>query len=228
VRSAAQVPVIEVAYKGDKWWPIPWETPQNLYALCKKGDNGVHVWDWQGLRVGSYTAPDNKKTSFSRYEIDFVNIDFVNNGRLRTIRVAWADLAAVAGPPCWTVPLVWRPPHEPYRVNAEQLDHTALFGNGVDVCKPWLRPDEVLMTIIADGGGGCGKTTLAVEIIVAFASGTLGNPFNLRVRRVASASVKALDDARVMDLSVSGIPAQRNRSEVYGGMPILWYSPDAA
>ena len=63
---------------------------------------------------------------------------------------------------------------KPYRVNAEQLECTALFVAALDkafakrpdASKPWLHPAEVLMTILTDGGGGCGKTTLAVEVIL--------------------------------------------------------------
>ena len=65
-------------------------------------------------------------------------------------------------------------PGKIYRLNAEQLECTALFVKALDkafvrrpdVSKPWLHPAEVLMTILTDGGGGCGKTTLAVEVIL--------------------------------------------------------------
>ena len=65
-------------------------------------------------------------------------------------------------------------PGKPYTVNAEQLECTALFVEALDNAfakradpsKPWLHPAQVLMTIITDGGGGCGKTTLAVEVIL--------------------------------------------------------------
>ena len=40
------------------------------------------------------------------------------------------------------------------------------FAKRPDASKPWLHPAEVLMTILTDGGGGCGKTTLAVEILL--------------------------------------------------------------
>ena len=40
------------------------------------------------------------------------------------------------------------------------------FAKRPHASKPWLHPAEVLMTILTDGGGGCGKTTLAVEIIL--------------------------------------------------------------
>ena len=65
-------------------------------------------------------------------------------------------------------------PGKLYRLNEEQLECTALFVDRLergfqkrtDSSQPWLKPDEVLMTIITDGGGGCGKTTLAVEVIL--------------------------------------------------------------
>jgi hypothetical protein len=65
-------------------------------------------------------------------------------------------------------------PGKPYKLNEEQLQCIALyvaalskgFGRRPDPAKPWLHPAEVLMTILMDGGGGCGKTTLAVEIIL--------------------------------------------------------------
>ena len=56
-------------------------------------------------------------------------------------------------------------PEKPYRLNAEQLECIALFvkaldkgfHNREDVTKPWINVAVVLMTIIIDGGGGCGK-----------------------------------------------------------------------
>ena len=65
-------------------------------------------------------------------------------------------------------------PGKPYRLNAEQLECIALyvaalekpFAQRPDKAKPWLHPATVLMTIIMDGGGGCGKTTLATEVIL--------------------------------------------------------------
>ena len=40
------------------------------------------------------------------------------------------------------------------------------FTKRPDKSKPWLHPAEVLMAILTDGGGGCGKTTSAVEIML--------------------------------------------------------------
>ena len=65
-------------------------------------------------------------------------------------------------------------PGKPYRLNAEQLECTALYVDALqkafaqrpDKAKPWLHPAVVLMTIIMDGGGGCGKTTLATEVLL--------------------------------------------------------------
>ena len=105
VRSAAQVPLIEVADKADMWWSMPWETSRDLlYAFYIKDENACYVWDSQGVRAGSYKAPDSEKTFCKCYEIDFVNMKQRNldNDHLRTIRIAWVDLAAVAGPPWWT------------------------------------------------------------------------------------------------------------------------------
>ena len=67
-------------------------------------------------------------------------------------------------------------PERQYRLNAEQLECVALFVSALDKgfssradpSKPWIKVDEVLMTIILDGGGGCGKTTLAVNVLFPF------------------------------------------------------------
>ena len=64
-------------------------------------------------------------------------------------------------------------PERLYRLNVEQLECVALFVSALekgfakreDPSKPWIKVDEVLMTIILDGGGGCGKTTLAVDVL---------------------------------------------------------------
>ena len=62
----------------------------------------------------------------------------------------------------------------PYRLNAEQLECIALFvaklepafAQRPDPAQQWLHPATVLMTIIMDGGGGCGKTTLSTGVIL--------------------------------------------------------------
>ena len=65
-------------------------------------------------------------------------------------------------------------PDKPYKVNAEQLECVALyvselavsFARRPDPSQPWVDPAEVLMTIIQDGGGGCGKPTLALDVLL--------------------------------------------------------------
>ena len=39
------------------------------------------------------------------------------------------------------------------------------FAKREDLSKPLIKVDEVMMAIILDGGGGCGKTTLAVDVL---------------------------------------------------------------
>ena len=93
--SAAQpgkVPVIEVAYKGGMWWSIPREMSQALYNKHLQGENAGYTWDWGDHRPGSWVH-DNQETSINRYVIDFDEMQQrnIDNGRLRTIRIAWVD-----------------------------------------------------------------------------------------------------------------------------------------
>ena len=105
----------------------------------------------------------------------------LHNLHLESRTAEWIDLeTALKGPAYLAKVLIKKlqdersKPSKPYRVNAEQLECTALFVEALekgfarrpDASKPWLHPAEVLMTILTDGGGGCGKTTLAVEIIL--------------------------------------------------------------
>ena len=105
----------------------------------------------------------------------------LHNLQLTSRSAYWIDLAtALKGPVHVAKFLVKKlhdarsKPDKPYRLNAEQLECTALFVEALekpfarrpDLSKPWLHPAEVLMTILTDGGGGCGKTTLAVEVIL--------------------------------------------------------------
>ena len=101
VAQPGKVPVIEVAFPNGMWWSIPWEMSQALYEKHLQGENAGYVWDWGEHRDGSWVN-DDEATSINRYVIDFdakkqKNID---NGRLRSIRIAWVDHADVA--PCWT------------------------------------------------------------------------------------------------------------------------------
>ena len=102
--NAAQpgkVPIIEVAFNNGMWWSIPSEMSQALYEKHLQGENAGYTWDWGEHRTGSWVH-DNQDTSINRYVIDFDAMEQKNidNGRLRTIRVAWVDHADV--PPRWT------------------------------------------------------------------------------------------------------------------------------
>ena len=103
------------------------------------------------------------------------------NLQRRSRSAEWISLETALGGPAFVAKLLIKKlqdgrskPGKPYRVNAEQLECTALFVAALDKAfskrpdesKPWLHPAEVLMTILTDGGGGCGKTTLAVEVIL--------------------------------------------------------------
>ena len=102
----------------------------------------------------------------------------LHNLQLRSRTAEWINLdSAFKGPAHVAKFLIKKlqddrsEPGKPYKVNAEQLECTALFVAALDkafakrpdASKPWLHPAEVLMTTLTDGGGGCGKTTLAVE-----------------------------------------------------------------
>ena len=105
----------------------------------------------------------------------------LHNLQLRSRTAEWIDLETTLKGPVHVAKLLIKKlqedrskPGKPYKVNAEQLECIALFVAALDkafakrpdASKPWLHPAEVLMTILTDGGGGCGKTTLAVEIIL--------------------------------------------------------------
>jgi len=105
----------------------------------------------------------------------------LHNLELGSLSAVWIDLEdALKGPAHVAKMLIKKlqdersQPGKPYKLNEEQLQCVALyvaalsrgFEKRPDLARPWLHPAEVLMTILMDGGGGCGKTTLAVEIIL--------------------------------------------------------------
>ena len=65
-------------------------------------------------------------------------------------------------------------PEKPFRYNTEQLECIAAmvdileagFAEREDLSKPFINPAKVLTTAIFDGGGGCGKTDLLVNVMV--------------------------------------------------------------
>ena len=105
----------------------------------------------------------------------------LHNLQLISRTAEWIDLETALKGPAHVAKLLIKKlqddrskPGRPYRVSAEQLECAALFVAALDTAfekrpeasKPWLHPADVLMTILTDGGGGCGKTTLAVEVIL--------------------------------------------------------------
>ena len=103
------------------------------------------------------------------------------NLQKQTPECEWIDLeAALRGPAHVARELCIRSqdklskPNKPYRWNEEQLQCIALFVARLEIAfarrpdpsTPWLHPADILMTIILDGGGGCGKTSLSVEILL--------------------------------------------------------------
>ena len=110
-----------------------------------------------------------------------IDLAVLHNLQLGSRTAEWIDLQSALKGPAFVAKLLIKKlqddrskPGKPYIVNAEQLECTALFVSALDkvfakrpdASQPWLHPAEVLMTIVTDGGGGCGKTTLAVEIIL--------------------------------------------------------------
>ena len=105
----------------------------------------------------------------------------LHNLQSRNRAAEWIDLPAALQGPAHVAKLLIKKlqdnrstPEKPYRLNQEQLECTALFVHALDKAfakrkqleTPYLDPAEVILTIITDGGGGCGKTTLAVEVIL--------------------------------------------------------------
>ena len=95
----------------------------------------------------------------------------LHNLQLETRSAVWIDLPEALKGPCHVAKMLIRKlqdkhskPGNPYKLNEEQLQCVALyvaalnkgFENRSDVAKPWLHPAEVLLTILMDGGGGCG------------------------------------------------------------------------
>ena len=65
-------------------------------------------------------------------------------------------------------------PERPFRYNREQLECIAAmvaklepaFAEREDPSQPFINPAKVLTTAIFDGGGGCGKTELLINVMV--------------------------------------------------------------
>ena len=86
-----QVPIIEVAFKHDKWWSIPQFLSAQLYHKHVNNEDAVHAWDWgEDGRTGSWTN-DGEETKISRYHVNFTTSVQTNldNQRKRSIRIIW-------------------------------------------------------------------------------------------------------------------------------------------
>ena len=153
------------------------QSPQLAYAqLHSIADALLHqdaiLKEMRTVQLGGETEV-NSETDIGRAVL--------HNLQLRSRTAEWIDLETTLKGPVHVAKLLINKlqedrskPGKPYKVNAEQLECIALFVAALDkafakrpdASKPWLHPAEVLMTILTDGGGGCGKTTLAVEIIL--------------------------------------------------------------
>ena len=104
-------------------------------------------------------------------------------------------------------------PNKPYKLNAEQLECVALyvrqlaygFARRRNTSKPWSHPAQVLMPIILDGGGGCGKTTLALDVLLPLQEAFFGQHGVLR--RAPSNKPARLVGGRTMHAS-QGLTAE--------------------
>ena len=87
--SSNLIPIVEVAFKSDKWWSIPEEMSRQLYEKYMSEQDAGYTWDWgPDGRRGSW-QPDDMETSIKRYVIDFVSMvqTNVDNSRKRSVRI---------------------------------------------------------------------------------------------------------------------------------------------
>ena len=147
--------------------------PQALSAALQVQD--------QILKQMRSDQPDVKNTTDGGDAPDFAQRALLHNLRQKDETREWIPLDAALQGPAHVAKLLIRrcqekrsKPNKPYKLNAEQLECIALyvekleegFARRPDPSQPWVNPAEVLMTIILDGGGGCGKTTLAVDVLL--------------------------------------------------------------
>ena len=165
--------------------PVP---PNNVklaetQVAYKRQSDVLYALDFQDA-VMKHMLDNQKETADDPQNLDPANAVMLavrHNLEQATPTRQWVDLAdALQGPAHVAKLLITRcqeklsKPDKPYKLNAEQLECIALyvsklepaFARRADLSQPWLHPAEVLLTIILDGGGGCGKTTLAVEVLL--------------------------------------------------------------
>ena len=81
--------IIEIAHGVDMWWSLPAGFSRELLDKHAKGAVVVSfVWDWKEKRLGSY-CPEGKKTTISRYMLDFDTFMQTNTDthRARSFRI---------------------------------------------------------------------------------------------------------------------------------------------
>ena len=91
------VPIVEVAFKDNMWWSIPFDISQAIVGYMQGGSQGASwVYDWgENGRPGTYYE-NGMPTRFSRYIIDFdtmtqTNSDTHNKRKVRIVYMRRED-----------------------------------------------------------------------------------------------------------------------------------------
>ena len=84
-------PVIEIAYRNGRWWPLPQVMSEGLYDKYVQDEINIgYTWDWGKTGLGSW-SPNGEETSINRYILDFTCMEQTNidNNRKRSFRIVW-------------------------------------------------------------------------------------------------------------------------------------------
>ena len=169
--------------------------------------------------------PDIHSTTTDDDTQDFIKTAVLHNLQHPEQKREWITLdEALQGPTHVAKLLIERcqakrsKPNKPYKLNEEQLECVALyvealekgFSKRPDPGQPWINPAEVLMTIILDGGGGCGKTTIAVDVTLPLQETFFG--VNGVLRRAPSNKPARLIGGRTMHSSHGLTPESSMRT----------------
>ena len=147
---------------------------QRSYGLS--GAGLIAALDMQDAIMKHMKSTASLQSDGSTDGIDLSILDAVVGNLQRQPQCQWVELSdALRGPAHVARMLVVRCQERlHYKLNAEQLQCVALFVDRLnkaflerpDLSQPWLHTGRVLMTMIMDGGGGCGKTTLSTEVVL--------------------------------------------------------------
>ena len=83
---------IHVDFNNGMWRAMPRDLSDALLDQWVNGAQQVSfVWDWQDSRMGSYTTPESKTTTYNRYVIDFTTMyqQNLDHKRTREVRIAY-------------------------------------------------------------------------------------------------------------------------------------------